>query len=180
MVSSAVEHCLHTAGVTGSNPVPPTKNQWNDGEVAYYLRYLSSLGYLNDGATANIPVAVQPKGIMFVEDMERVRRFMSQALNIQMQNWMKKNPRPATENKEQLDAWEDKRKDLEIDWGTIPGVDKRPVGVAHLQDVLAFHRECGRHQRRALDDGGHRTGRSGQVHTAQFPRRINPLTAAAS
>ena len=24
-VSSVVEHCLHTAGVTGSNPVPPTK-----------------------------------------------------------------------------------------------------------------------------------------------------------
>ena len=24
MVSSVVEHCLHTAGVTGSNPVPPT------------------------------------------------------------------------------------------------------------------------------------------------------------
>ncbi|CAG9258667.1 hypothetical protein BCEP4_2040020 [Burkholderia cepacia] len=24
-VSSAVEHCLHTAGVTGSIPVPPTK-----------------------------------------------------------------------------------------------------------------------------------------------------------
>ena len=24
VVSSAVEHCLHTAGVTGSNPVPPT------------------------------------------------------------------------------------------------------------------------------------------------------------
>src|SRR5690606_33377546 len=23
-VSSVVEHCLHTAGVTGSNPVPPT------------------------------------------------------------------------------------------------------------------------------------------------------------
>ena len=23
--SSAVEHCLHTAGVTGSNPVPPTR-----------------------------------------------------------------------------------------------------------------------------------------------------------
>ena len=23
-VSSAVEHCFHTAGVTGSNPVPPT------------------------------------------------------------------------------------------------------------------------------------------------------------
>ena len=25
VVSSAVEHCLHTARVTGSNPVPPTK-----------------------------------------------------------------------------------------------------------------------------------------------------------
>ena len=24
-VSSAVEHCLHTAGVAGSNPAPPTK-----------------------------------------------------------------------------------------------------------------------------------------------------------
>jgi hypothetical protein len=24
VVSSAVEHCLHTAGVTGSIPVPPT------------------------------------------------------------------------------------------------------------------------------------------------------------
>lgn len=27
MVSSAVEHCLHTAGATGSIPVPPTNNQ---------------------------------------------------------------------------------------------------------------------------------------------------------
>src|SRR5204863_4602356 len=27
VVSSAVEHCLHTAGATGSIPVPPTKNQ---------------------------------------------------------------------------------------------------------------------------------------------------------
>jgi hypothetical protein len=26
-VSSAVEHCFHTAGVTGSIPVPPTKNR---------------------------------------------------------------------------------------------------------------------------------------------------------
>ena len=26
-VSSAVEHCLHTAGVAGSNPAPPTKHQ---------------------------------------------------------------------------------------------------------------------------------------------------------
>lgn len=26
-VSSAVEHCLHTARVTGSIPVPPTKNK---------------------------------------------------------------------------------------------------------------------------------------------------------
>src|SRR6267378_1371922 len=26
-VSSAVEHCFHTAGVTGSIPVPPTINQ---------------------------------------------------------------------------------------------------------------------------------------------------------
>nr|CUV18489.1 protein of unknown function [Ralstonia solanacearum] len=29
MVSSAVEHCLHTAGVTGSIPVPPTKFSTN-------------------------------------------------------------------------------------------------------------------------------------------------------
>src|SRR5207245_551584 len=29
VVSSAVEHCLHTAGVTGSNPVPPTKRRRN-------------------------------------------------------------------------------------------------------------------------------------------------------
>ena len=29
VVSSAVEHCLHTAGVTGSNPVLPT-NEIND------------------------------------------------------------------------------------------------------------------------------------------------------
>src|SRR3990172_1549206 len=27
VVSSAVEHCSHTAGVAGSNPVPPTNNQ---------------------------------------------------------------------------------------------------------------------------------------------------------
>src|SRR5579859_3850045 len=28
VVSSAVEHCLHTAGATGSIPVPPTNNQY--------------------------------------------------------------------------------------------------------------------------------------------------------
>ena len=29
-VSSAVEHCLHTAGVTGSIPVPPTSSNFSE------------------------------------------------------------------------------------------------------------------------------------------------------
>jgi hypothetical protein len=44
-VSSAVEHCLHTAGVTGSNPVPPTsinkRNPLrNQGVFAFWLSLL--------------------------------------------------------------------------------------------------------------------------------------------
>src|SRR5688572_21817554 len=34
-VSSAVEHCFHTAGVTGSNPVPPTITRVRTEEVVH-------------------------------------------------------------------------------------------------------------------------------------------------
>ena len=37
-VSSAVEHCLHTAGVAGSNPAPPTKKSNPDNELAVPLK----------------------------------------------------------------------------------------------------------------------------------------------
>jgi hypothetical protein len=44
-VSSAVEHCLHTAGVTGSKPVPPTKNcQGQRDAVAFSIWRLPSCG----------------------------------------------------------------------------------------------------------------------------------------
>ena len=36
-VSSAVEHCLHTAGVTGSIPVPPTMNQAAFRQAAFFF-----------------------------------------------------------------------------------------------------------------------------------------------
>jgi hypothetical protein len=53
-----------------------------------------------------------------VEDLERVRRFISQCLNVDLQIAEKK----AEAEGKQLDA--DVRKRLEVDWGTIPGIDK--------------------------------------------------------
>ena len=41
-VSSAVEHCFHTAGVTGSIPVPPTKDTL-DSVAAILLAALNAL-----------------------------------------------------------------------------------------------------------------------------------------
>jgi hypothetical protein len=63
-----------------------------------------------------------PKIRQTVEDLERVRRFVSQCLNIDLQKWERKNPRPQV--KEAIEKWEAERKGLEVDWGTIPGNDK--------------------------------------------------------
>src|SRR5690606_21938852 len=46
-VSSVVEHCLHTAGVTGSNPVPPTK-------IPLYSKHLRSFARLKRRSTGDI------------------------------------------------------------------------------------------------------------------------------
>src|SRR6185503_5684985 len=46
-VSSAVEHCFHTAGVTGSNPVPPTRPSatlWLSKPYSYNLLHAWAAG----------------------------------------------------------------------------------------------------------------------------------------
>lgn len=59
-----------------------------------------------------------------VEDMERVRRFMSTCLNIELQKWQTRHPYPVQGSEDDKKDWEADRKRLEIDWGTIPGVEK--------------------------------------------------------
>jgi hypothetical protein len=63
-------------------------------------------------------LSVIPKIKQTIENLERIRRFVSQCLNIDLQRAEAK----AKELGNVLD--EDTRKRLEIDWGTIPGVDK--------------------------------------------------------
>lgn len=62
--------------------------------------------------------SVIPKIKQTIENLERIRRFVSQCLNIDLQRAEAK----AKALGKVLD--EDTRKSLEIDWGTIPGVDK--------------------------------------------------------
>lgn len=59
-----------------------------------------------------------------VADLERVRRFVSTCLNIDLQKWEVKHPFPASGTPDEKKAWEEERKSLEVDWGTIPGDDK--------------------------------------------------------
>lgn len=59
-----------------------------------------------------------------VEDLERVRRFVSTCLNLDLQKWEKKNPFPLNGTPDIKKDWEEERKSLEVDWGTIPGDDK--------------------------------------------------------
>ena len=63
-------------------------------------------------------MSVIPKIKQTIENLERIRRFVSQCLNIDLQRAEAK----ARAAGKELD--EDIRKSLEIDWGTIPGVDK--------------------------------------------------------
>jgi hypothetical protein len=46
VVSSAVEHCLHTAGVTSSNLVPPTKYETRMSQG--FAGFLLPSQYVND------------------------------------------------------------------------------------------------------------------------------------
>ena len=58
-VSSAVEHCLHTAGVTGSNPVPPT----NDIMYGKALRHLRvALSFVVGQIPVHNPVVLVRQG----------------------------------------------------------------------------------------------------------------------
>ena len=57
-VSSAVEHCFHTAGVTGSIPVPPTIQKRHTGAPSASLKapiHLRILFSLPAGATIPDP-----------------------------------------------------------------------------------------------------------------------------
>jgi hypothetical protein len=53
--------------------------------------------------------------------VEEVRRFVAKHLNTELDKFMRK-AKPTDEKA--LEKWERKRQDLEIDWGTIPGVGK--------------------------------------------------------
>lgn len=75
------------------------------------------------------PAAIQlqsviPEITQVIENMERVRRFVSKALNVDLQRELaklaKKKLKPDEHNKEEV-ALRDR---FEVDWGTIPGVDK--------------------------------------------------------
>lgn len=66
--------------------------------------------------------SIIPKVKETVENLERVRRFMSTCLNIDLQKWEARNPPPT--GLDALKTWEATRKHFEIDWGTIPGNDK--------------------------------------------------------
>lgn len=59
-----------------------------------------------------------------VTDLERVRRFVSTCLNVDMQKWERKHPYPEAGTNEQIEEWDEERRALQVDWGTIPGVDK--------------------------------------------------------
>lgn len=64
------------------------------------------------------PTSIIPKIRETVENQERIRRFISACLNVDLQA----AERRAKQEGKELDK--DLRKRLEIDWGTIPGVDK--------------------------------------------------------
>ena len=61
-VSSAVEHCLHTAGVTGSNPVPPTtpKSLINKGVLGTITLPLGKLMLPKSSGKDMLPSKSQP------------------------------------------------------------------------------------------------------------------------
>ena len=63
-------------------------------------------------------MSVIPKIKQTIENLERIRRFVSQCLNIDLQKALAKAKADGVELKPAA------RKRLEIDWGTIPGVDK--------------------------------------------------------
>ena len=63
------------------------------------------------------PVSAVPSVLATVKSLEQVRRFVSRCFNIDLQK-AKANLKPD----EKLDP--DVQKRLEVDWGTIPGVDK--------------------------------------------------------
>ena len=89
----------------------------------------------NKGVTAIVPVApapvvvrsVIPKVKEAVENLERVRRFVSMCLNVDLQNAERELARQNANRKageQPLVLSADERSRLETDWGTIPGVDK--------------------------------------------------------
>lgn len=60
-----------------------------------------------------------------IENLERVRRFVTKALNVDLQKAMVKlDARKDLNPKQRVDEEVALRRRLEIDWGTIPGVDK--------------------------------------------------------
>jgi hypothetical protein len=63
-------------------------------------------------------LSVIPKIKQTIENLERIRRFVSQCLNVDLQVAERKAKEAGKELPDEI------RKRLEIDWGTIPGVDK--------------------------------------------------------
>ena len=73
---------------------------------------------------ASATVSMIPKVKQTIEDLERVRRFVSTCLNLDLQKWEAKNPYPAQADRDTQKDWEEKYRSLQVDWGTIPGNDK--------------------------------------------------------
>lgn len=77
-------------------------------------------------ALAKLPQAAQltterPTIQALINNVEEVRKFVARHLNVELAKFMSK-AKPSDEKA--LEKWERKRQDLEIDWGTIPGVGK--------------------------------------------------------
>lgn len=77
-------------------------------------------------ALAKLPQAAQltterPTIQALINNVEEVRKFVARHLNVELAKFMSK-AKPTDEKA--LEKWERKRQDLEIDWGTIPGVGK--------------------------------------------------------
>jgi hypothetical protein len=102
-------------------------------------------------------VSMIPKIKETVQNLERVRRFVSVCLNTDLQKWEAKNPHPGPQaNRDALQSWEDKRKSLEVDWGTIPGNDKPFLMQPGAEKILFWLQLAPKFVNREIDLGeGH-------------------------
>src|ERR1700693_1178829 len=106
---------------------------------------------------AHIQVASAiPKIEETIENWERVRRFVSKALNTDLQRELaklaKKTLKPEERTKEEISL----RDRLEIDWGTIPGVDKPFLKQPGAEKFMFWLNLRPRYTKREVESpGGH-------------------------